>query len=252
MNPFLSKHFYLLRFQFLGFRYHGWQKQPGLKTVQGMIERTTRFVLGEDVKFKTLGASRTDAMVSARDFPMELFTYQELSTNFLEELNKNLPADIHALSIDQVNSKFNVIKDVSSKEYHYQFTFNTTKNPFDAHLVTYVHQTLDIDLMKSAAELFLGEHNFAGFCYPYEQVDKIRTIHSCKIDFDEERGLYIFKVISKGFMRYQVRLMIGVLFDIGREKLETSVLSEALKPGSSIKFDNRAPASGLILHRVNY
>ena len=117
MDQFQSQYFYLIKFKFLGFRYHGWQKQPGVKTVQSMIEKTIQFVLGPDANFKTLGASRTDAMVSARDFPMELFLYEELDESFLDEFNKNLPADIHALSIEQVDSKFNVIQDVVSKEY---------------------------------------------------------------------------------------------------------------------------------------
>ncbi|MEQ8927599.1 MAG: tRNA pseudouridine(38-40) synthase TruA [Fulvivirga sp.] len=217
-----------------------------------MIARTTRFVLGEEVKFKTLGASRTDAMVSARDFPMELFTYQELPEYFLAELNRNLPADINALSLEKVDSKFNVIKDVASKEYHYQFTFDTSKNPFDAHLITFVHQKLAIDLMRSAATLFLGEHNFSGFCYPFEEADKIRTIQSSEIQFDEAGGFYVFKITSSGFMRYQVRLMMGVLFEVGKGNLDQGSIAEALKPGSSIKFEMKAPASGLVLHRVNY
>ena len=59
-----KRFFYLVNVQFLGYRFHGWQKQPNTKTVHLMIDRTLKYILGEQ-KFKTLGAGRTDAMVSA-------------------------------------------------------------------------------------------------------------------------------------------------------------------------------------------
>ena len=65
--------YYLIEIQFLGYRYHGWQKQPNLKTVHLMIDRTINYIL-ENNKFKSLGAGRTDAMVSAPQTAFELFT----------------------------------------------------------------------------------------------------------------------------------------------------------------------------------
>ena len=86
--------FYLIRLEFLGFRYHGWQKQPKYRSVQGMIDKTLLFILGHE-DFKTLGCGRTDAKVSADDFAFELFLNQTFETkNLLKELNKNLPSDI--------------------------------------------------------------------------------------------------------------------------------------------------------------
>ncbi len=117
MDPFgPEKYFYLIRIQFLGFRYHGWQKQPGVKTIQGMVEKTIHYVLGRDAKFNILGASRTDAMVSAEDFPFELFINQELQDSFLQEFDNNLPSDIHALSIETISAEFNIIQDVTMKD----------------------------------------------------------------------------------------------------------------------------------------
>ena len=70
-----KRYFYLVKVQFLGYRFHGWQKQPNTKTIHLMIDRTLKFILGEQ-KFKTLGAGRTDAMVSANEAAFELFLDQ--------------------------------------------------------------------------------------------------------------------------------------------------------------------------------
>ncbi|MEQ9660380.1 MAG: tRNA pseudouridine(38-40) synthase TruA, partial [Fulvivirga sp.] len=119
-NFFSTKHFYLIRIQFLGFRYHGWQKQSNIKTVQGMVDKTIAYVL-QHKNFKTLGCSRTDAMVSANDFALELFCYEKMTPDFLELLNQNLPSDIKALSVDEIDESFNIIKNAKEKEYHYVF-----------------------------------------------------------------------------------------------------------------------------------
>jgi len=92
----VKKHYYLVHIQYLGFRFHGWAKQPQVKTVHHMIDRTLKYVFGEQ-PFKTLGCSRTDAMVSAVHFAFELFLREPLTPNFLNEFTLKLPPDIIAL-----------------------------------------------------------------------------------------------------------------------------------------------------------
>ena len=114
--------YYLIEIQFLGYRFHGWQKQPKIKTVHLMIDRTINYVL-ENNKFKTLGAGRTDAMVSANQTAFELFTELPIFNleEFLRLVNTNLPQDIRALNIKTVSKEFNVINDSKIKEYKYYF-----------------------------------------------------------------------------------------------------------------------------------
>ena len=105
----------------MGYRFHGWQKQPNTKTVHLMIDKTLRYIL-KNQSFKTLAASRTDAKVSAQEAAFELFLKDEPIKDlsiFLEEFNTNLPQDIRALSIEEVSSDFNIIQDSKYKEYHY-------------------------------------------------------------------------------------------------------------------------------------
>jgi len=110
---FQKRYYYLVRFQFLGYRFHGWQKQPNTKTLHLMIDRTLKYVL-KDQYFKTLAASRTDAKVSAEEAAFELFLKDKPLDDlelFMAEFNANLPQDIRALSIDEVTSDFNIIQD---------------------------------------------------------------------------------------------------------------------------------------------
>lgn len=254
MDPFGPKqYYYLIRIQFLGFRYHGWQRQPGVKTIQEMVEKTVNYVVGDGIKFKVLGASRTDAMVSADDFPFELFITQPLKESFLQEFDQNLPSDISARSVETVTPSFNVIKDVKQKEYHYKFSFGEVKNPFDASTCTHLQSDLDIECMKIGAQTFKGEHNLASYCYPFNvDVNKVRVITSCSIAETNEVGKFLFIVVSSGFMRYQVRYMIGTLFELGKGNITLQELESSLLPDSNLDIAMKAPASGLRLHKVQY
>ena len=93
---FEKRFYYLVKFQFLGYRYHGWQKQPDVKTLHSVIDRTLKYIL-EGRKFKTLSAGRTDAKVSAEKSVFELFLIDkplEDFRSFIKEFNKNFKCSL--------------------------------------------------------------------------------------------------------------------------------------------------------------
>ncbi len=179
-----KRFYYLIKIQFLGYRFHGWQKQPKHKTVHLMIDKTLNFILKKKV-FKTLGSGRTDAMVSANEAAIELFIEESPLIDpdeFLKAFNFNLPQDIRALSIQEVDSGFNIIQDVKEKEYHYVFAYGSKFHPFCAPLITTIRDPLNIKLMKQGATLFQGKHNFKTYCYkPREEGAYERELSCCKI-----------------------------------------------------------------------
>ena len=259
---FDKRFYYLIKIQYLGYRFHGWQKQPDVKTVHLMIDRTLKFIL-KDVRFKTLGAGRTDAMVSANEAALELFIYNEPILDydaFLDLFNHNLPQDIRALSIKEVDKVFNIIKDSKLKEYHYVFSEGQKNHPFCAPVMTTILEPLDVDLMKQGARLFEGYHNFKTYCYrATDKGEYLRTIESSEIVDNDiytanffPKTSYVFKVIGKGFMRNQIRLMFGVLIKLGRGEVTLEYIESTLKLDSTEVMDYIAPASGLILHAVNF
>tara|TARA_B100000767_G_scaffold132815_1_gene126070 strand:- start:239 stop:1018 length:780 start_codon:yes stop_codon:yes gene_type:complete len=252
--------YYLIEIQFLGYRFHGWQKQPKLKTVHLMIDRTINYVLKNN-KFKTLGTGRTDAMVSANQTAFELFTEIALSNleEFLELVNTNLPQDIRALTIKVVTKQFNVINHSKIKEYKYFFSEGTKNHPYSAPFITTFLDSLSIDLMKEGAKLFEGQHNFKSYCYkPNENGIFDREIVYCKIsnnttlkaNFFPQKS-YELTVRGKGFMRNQIRLMMGVLVELGRGEVTLDYIKKSLDTYNP-QINYIAPASGLMLNKVDF
>lgn len=257
-----QRYYYLIKIQFLGYRLHGWQKQPGLKTVEGLIRKTLRFVLG-DLQFKILGASRTDTMVSAHQAAFELFTDHEPLENmadFLVLFNKNLPPDIRALSIKEVDAGFNIIQHPKTKEYLYLFSFGKKSHPFAAPLMANFLETLDIDVMIQAAGIFKGRHSFHNYCTkPTEHTVLERVIDECEIvvnneitaSFFPERS-FLFRITGEGFLRNQIRLMMGSLVLLGRGELSLEEIENSLDPEVVMPITFIAPGSGLILNKVEF
>ncbi|MFD1061794.1 tRNA pseudouridine synthase A [Winogradskyella litorisediminis] len=259
---FQKRFYYLIKIQYLGYRFHGWQKQPDVKTIHLMIDRTLKYILG-DQKFKTLGAGRTDAMVSANEAAMELFLYDKAIEDFDEFLalfNHNLPQDIRALSIIEVANDFNIIQDSKIKEYHYLFSEGQKNHPFCAPILTTILEPLDVELMKKGAELFNGTHFLKAYCYKASETGEfIRTIDHCELIENTvylanffPKKTYLLKIRGKGFMRNQIRLMMGTLIKLGRNEVDLAYIEASLKPDNTMKMDYIAPASGLILHSINF
>jgi len=257
-----KKYFYLIKVQYLGYRFHGWQKQPKLKTIHLMIDRTLNFIL-EGATFKTLGSGRTDAMVSAEAAAFQLFLTKPIDdfSSFLELFNHNLPQDIRALSIEEItDSSFNIIKSSKIKEYLYLFTHGQKQHPFCAPIMTTILDELDIELMQQGALLFEGTHNFKSYCYKATDNGIYqRTLITCELvkntiytaNFFPEIS-YVLRVKGKGFMRNQIRLMMGILLELGRGEVTLDYIKHSLTPESKEVLGCIAPASGLILNSVDF
>jgi tRNA pseudouridine38-40 synthase len=259
---FQKRYYYLIKFQFLGYRFHGWQKQPNTKTLHLMIDRTLKYVL-QNQYFKTLAASRTDAKVSAEEAAFELFLRDEPLTDlvqFLDDFNANLPQDMRALSIQEVSSDFNIIQDSKCKEYHYIFAQGEKCHPFCAPIMTTILEPLDVALMTEGAQLFEGKHNFKSYCYKatdnglYE-----RELQKCELVENElytanffPKKSYILRVVGKGFGRHQIRLMMGALIKLGRGEVDLDFIAQSLAKESEVSMHYIAPASGLILHKITF
>jgi len=252
--------FFLIRIEFLGFRYHGWQKQPELKSVHGMIDKTFLFIFEHD-NFKTLGCGRTDAKVSANDYAFELFINEDLiPEQLLYRLNKNLPTDIRAKSIQLVDARFNIIQSTKVKEYHYYFSCGEKSHPFNAPLIRDFGKSLNIEQMIAAAKVFEGIHNFKRYASkPSLDTNFERDILLSVIEPNTQltgnftpQHSYVFKVGAKGFMRYQVRLMMGALVDVGRDVWSIKELQHSLIDYTGEQVRHIAPSSGLVLHRVEF
>jgi tRNA pseudouridine38-40 synthase len=256
------KHRYLIFIQFLGFRYSGWQRQPGRKTVESMLLKTLGYILPGQ-KFKILGTGRTDARVSALETAFELFLDGAPipdTERFLQLFNENLPADINVLSMKPVSATFNIINDWCEKEYLYFFAFGQKLHPFCAPFMTGIPQELDVQLMIQTAPLFIGHHNFRAYTAKNDNKRQFRrVVEDCTIEentilsanFFPYRS-YVLRIRGKGFMRYQVRMIMGALIEVGHGVLAPPDIAESLTDGNKITLSTVAPGSGLILNKVHF
>jgi tRNA pseudouridine38-40 synthase len=250
---------YLICLQFFGFRFSGWQKQKNAKTLHDIVDKSLSFVLKNEV-YKTVGVGRTDAKVSANFYYVQLFVDVVLEESlFFAGLNANFPADFKAISIQKVDLNFNIINASKTKEYHYYFSYGEKNHPFAAPFLVNVADELNVDLMKEGAKLFEGEHYFNKYCTkPSKNTVFKRIIDSCEIventiltaNFFPEKS-YILKVRGKGFLRYQIRLIMATLFELGKGNLTLGFIEDSLKVCNDQKpLRNIAPASGLQLYNI--
>lgn len=226
-----------------------------------MVDKTLSFVLN-DIRFKTLGSGRTDSKVSANKYCFQLFINECIDEEyFLLSFNSNAPIDLKALTVSRVDDNFNIIQSSKVKEYHYYFSFGEKNHPFAASLLVGFDNDLDIEMMQKGAQLFEGIHYFHKYCTkPTEGTTFKREILSCSIEdntilnasFFPEKS-YVLRVRGKGFLRYQIRLMMGMLVELGKGNVTLDFLSESLKEENDKKpLQYIAPASGLQLYDLSF
>lgn len=254
----MERFYYLLKIQYLGFRYHGWQKQQGVKTVQGVLEKALGYILGHH-EFKTLAAGRTDAMVSAQDHLCELFLKSQVDVIELKQkLDRHLPADMRVLDIIEIGPDFQVMSPHKSKTYIYFFNHGEKAHPFSAPFMANIVEELNIDLMKQGACLFVGEHSFHNYCRdPHEKKLLRREIIKCELKENDlytasffPKKSYALHVTGSGFARQQIRRMMGMLIEIGLKEKTISDLEESLKVEVKNPITFVAPAAGLVLQSL--
>lgn len=252
-----SKRF-LIKLQYLGIRYRGVQKQPEHLSIQGKIEAILNSHLSrEDIK--TRFSSRTDAMVSSLESFCLLMFEDDIEEEVVLKALSFLPPDIRILEMKEVASNFTMLPHVKEKEYHYYFAFNEESlHPFCAPYITLIKEELNLEVMKKGATLFEGSHNFINYAYrPKPETSFLRSIMKCEIIENTDlcanffpKNTYLLRVVGSGFMRGQVRLMMGALFRLGMGAMSLQDLRESLLEEDLTFVKWQAPASGLILHKT--
>ena len=251
--------YYLLKIQYLGFRYHGWQKQPDLLTVERMMQRTLKYVLGRN-NFKFIAAGRTDSKVSVNETYVELILREEalILETFFEDFNNNLPQDIRLLQVTPKKELNHIIQAPKLKEYIYLFSFGSKNHPFCAPFMINYKDDLDIELMQKGAELMSGTHDYRN--YAYKASPETQTVMHIEKSLIEVNDLYtanffpetsyVFRVVGAGFKRHQVRLMMGALFDLGSSQMSLEDFEKSLDGSTPYPLTHIAQASGLMLQSV--
>ena len=233
-----------------GTNYYGWQKQVGFISVQSKIEEVLSQIY--DTAITITGSGRTDAGVHAYKQYFHFVTEKDKDLKQLAyAMNKMLPEDIHILSLEKVADDFHARYNAKRKIYEYDILLKN-KEVFNYDLAYLYPMDLDIDLLKKALKLFEGEHNYQDFTSKEEDEGNfIRTIYS--IEVNQDKDLIKIRFEGNGFMRYQIRNMVGSAIAVANKKEDISFIKYHLdgnKKREIIAY--KAPAMGLYLVDVIY
>ncbi|HEU4710186.1 MAG TPA: tRNA pseudouridine(38-40) synthase TruA [Pyrinomonadaceae bacterium] len=247
---------YKLLLQYDGTDFHGWQIQDGFRTVQGELTNALSLIDGRSVNVH--GSGRTDAGVHAEGQVASVEIQREITPEKLRAaINGNIGKDVRVLAAEVVDPEFHARYSAIEKCYVYRIVNGPVISPFWSR---YAHQDarkLDLDRMRSAAELFLGRHDWTAFSATQSDVeDRVRTITHLEITsrFDERAhdSILEIRVTAEGFLRYMVRTIAGTLMAAGRNELDDETIKAAIATGQRPLAATTAPACGLTLVSVRY
>ena len=239
---------YKLLLSYDGTYFHGWQRQPRRRTVQGVIEDALAKITQK--KIPVIGAGRTDAGVHALGQTAHFRAKISLTEEELfRAYNSILPNDVRIVSLETTDSNFHARKTAQSKIYQYRIFNAPHLSPFLSRYVYHWTTPLDVARMKKGASSFIGEHDFSGF-------SSNRFLHPVrKVFFSEikKKGSEIlYTVEANGFLRYMVRTIIGTLLEVGKDKMAPERIDEIFIQKNRALAGPTAPAKGLCLIEVNY
>lgn len=238
--------------------YEGWQSQPSKATVQDRLEYGLQELLGHPVRIH--GSGRTDAGVHAvgQTFHIECDSLPSIPFDkWPEAFNTKLPNSIRVTEARLVDDDFHARFSATGKLYRYTICRARILSPFDDGLVWHNSRPIDMELMRQAAALVAGTHDFKAFSalrgnepQPIPADHFVRSIFTSRI---EEEGDYIrLSFHGNGFLYKMVRLLVGGIHSAAAGKLEMQDFERLLSSPNIDKSPFCAPASGLCLMNVFY
>ena len=233
-----------------GTRYKGWQRlSTADNTIQTKLETTLSRILGEPVEVSASG--RTDAGTHAKYQVVNFHCNSTMSCDeILSQLCRYLPEDIGIYSCRNVSERFHARLNAKTKTYRYRLWNSPMPCVFDRKYVCVDPRSVDMNKMRAAAELFLGEHDFSAFCANKNmKKSTVRYIHA--LDIRRAGEEIVFTVTGNGFLHHMVRILVGTLLEVGRN--ERSVESiPSLFGAPRAQAGELMPACGLCLMEVTY
>ncbi|MBI4537639.1 MAG: tRNA pseudouridine(38-40) synthase TruA [candidate division NC10 bacterium] len=233
-----------------GSAYHGWQVQPGLPTIQGVLESCLGRFGGGPVAVR--GAGRTDAGVHALGQVASFDAALRLAPAALTRaLNASLPRDIVVRRAEEARPDFDARFSARSKTYRYTLLRRETPSALAARTALFAPTPLDFEAMGAAAKEVVGTHDFsafrAGTCGARSPV---RTVLAA--DWRQEGDFWHFEVTANAFLQHMVRILVGTMLEVGRGRKRPDAMGEILAGRDRRRAGKTVPPHGLCLVEVNY
>ncbi len=240
---------YRIDFAYDGSRFHGYARQPEVRTVQGELEEALFKLTGE---VETVVAGRTDRGVHAMAQVVSFESEKELETDsIVRSLNSQLAPEIAVSSVAVAPDGFSARFSATGRAYTYLLLNRPIPNPFLATTSWHYETPVDLDLMNRGMSHLVGEHDFAAFCRKSGDRSTER-----RLDFAQwsQRGdgLLAFGVAASSFCHQMVRSLVALSVEIGRGRVDAATVPEILASRDRRQAKGAAPAHGLTLVGVRY
>ncbi len=241
---------YRLLLEYDGTEYHGWQLQPGVRTLQGVLEQALATVLRHPVRVAAAG--RTDAGVHALG---QVATFRTDHLVEPRELRKSLnaltPRDIAVREVASVPDDFDPRRDATARVYEYRIWNQPWPSAFWQRFTWHVARALDVRAMRAAAALLAGEHDFSAFrAADCESESRVRrVVHS---GLSEAENMLLYRIEANAFLKHMVRAIVGTLVEVGTGAVAAGEIGEILASRDRGRAGATAPPQGLVLVSVAY
>jgi len=236
-----------------GTDFNGWQVQPGLPTIQGVLEEI--FAGIEKRPVHVSGSGRTDAGVHALGQVAAVSLENPIPlVNLRKAVNRLLPHTIRIIDAEEADLEFHPRYDAMSKTYEYRIWRDEVCPPFKHRYVHHHPYPVDERCMIENASLLEGKHDFSAFAASDDRdalgQSKVRNIFCSQLE--RSGSQLIYRVSGSGFLKHMVRNIVGTLIEVGKGNCSEDRLRWLLTAPKSAKAGPRAPASGLFLVGVKY
>ena len=240
---------FLVTFSYDGTNYHGFESQVGYRTIEGEMNKVLSYINNKDTKI--IASGRTDKGVHAIgqvghvDIDVKITEYKLKCA-----MNSLLPSDIHVINTKIVDDNFHARFMVLEKAYEYKLNVGEY-TPCERNYIYQLNKKLDINLMNEAIKNFIGVHDFKSFTPNKDKRRSyVREIYDAYILV--EKDIVTFTFIGNGFIKYQVRNMVGLLIQIGLGKKDKNCITEIFDNKNRSQGFRTAHPEGLYLVSVKY
>ncbi|MDE2179862.1 MAG: tRNA pseudouridine(38-40) synthase TruA [candidate division NC10 bacterium] len=241
---------YKLTLEYDGTDYHGWQIQPGMTTVQGTLEEAVARIVGQRVH--VMGAGRTDAGVHALGQVASLRAeFNHPPDTLRRALTSVLPPDIVVTAVEEMDNDFHAQRWAQWKRYRYTLLTRPYPSALERRYTLFVPYPLEIDAMAEAAKDLIGTHDFSAFQAAHSSAESpVRTVLTA--EFRQQGDHLCFEIVADGFLRHMIRIIMGTLLDVGRERLRPKDLKAIHEGRDRNQASKTISSHGLCLLEVGY
>ncbi len=239
-----------LRISYDGTAYHGWQRQENALTVQQLIEEAILKITGSMPS--VCGCSRTDSGVHARSYYCNFYSETKIPCEKIPlALNTALPQDVRVEEAQIVNDDFHSRFSAKDKTYRYYIRNSHVSDAFSGRYSYLVPVSLDLESMRTAAEYFVGTHDFTAFMASGgQQKTTVRTVNHLTVE--KNQNMICIEINANAYLYNMVRIIAGTLVYVGMGKIKPEEIPAIIDSRDRTRAGITAPAKGLFLYEINY